>query len=1427
MNAGGFGGFGAPGAPGAGVPPPQFGAFGATQPVSSPPAFGGGFGGGAAAFGGGAAFGTPASTAPAPAFGFSAAPATAQTLFGASAQPGTSPGTGFGVGVAGFGAPAPPSSTSLRHDAPSFAFGAGGASSTPAPMFGAAAAAPTFGGGFSAPAPAPAFGGAAAAPAFGAASFSTAPTFGAASTGFGSGIKVVGGGSFGAPAASAPPTFGAAAAPPAAHLDAEKAAALANMPSFVGGGSGGFGVPAPAAGRGRDRGRPPSGDDADDAAAKARRAARFGATASAPAPTPIFAAAVATPLPPFTTPDDDADPTLRGAIVGTCDAMCPAAEVERRERIEDVAVFERPDPSVARTSPALAVKKFARNIEQDPANFRTRAALAAAQAHLRGIMDADASSAPLSLVHRFLWDRYRGVRQDLFVQGMADGFAATLCEEHVRFMVLAEHELCELTPRAGEAETFDSHLNLEQINKALITLGDMYDAAALAGAPLGGEAEFRGYHVLTLAGTHGRYRFSAAVLQDALAHLRPETLASAPVQRALGFARALAAGDWAGFFARLAAAPYLDACLAHMYVRHVRARALTALCAACGGQAVPAEDVARMLGADDGDDARGLFAAAGLEPGPPADNGAPTLVLPRGHAVDADALPKRRFASVSAKGARARSLDATGAGGGGGAPPGAPRAPVLEVVAPVVPAPPPAWAPPSQAASQAAAAAAAADAAAREAAARAAAGAEARAAAAAATAAAEARQEAQREAERAAADAAARAALEAERRAREQERARLDAARAAAAAEVARADAARAAAEAAERARAEAEAARRREASAAAAAAVAAAERAAAARAAKRAAALDALETRRRHRIARAVAARWRAAAAASAAARAAAESRAAALATTRVGPLVRPPPPPKRPQGALVVASTVPPRREAGPLPPAALPGALARLLGPGLAATAPPSTDLWFKLVLLAPPPATPAGRATRRALPAAGRGGALLFRAAAPLPAPGGRLLRAACRDAWEDARAGPAATAAAVAGATAWCAVVGGGAGPADAGPRLRALLAAHPPTAPPLPLLLLCGDDAPPGDVSAWAEAELRAGGGARAVSALLAAPLGADPGVAVAAGLKWLADGAPPNSDVVAAPLGSCARRRVAAAFAAAASDWRTGPLPLVDAARAALTTLADDVDAAAACDAAAWSWPPTDCASGGAVAGPPPGWADAGAQAAVRRALDAAAPPPFPAAALAGGDAAAAAAAVAAYASRASGEDVPASDNWQAVLQECVYARLATLDACGLTAVVSSRAAASADAPPPPPALPAPEPMALSPRPPSASWRGWAGAPPPGAAAAATRKRPRSAALAALAAAPARQRPGVAAAALGAVARALADARSAGAAFGAWLDRAAAAGLAPARADDPLGVRGMECGEGGGEMGVAAFAAEGAASAALTAALERVAGAG
>ena len=54
-------------------------------------------------------------------------------------------------------------------------------------------------------------------------------------------------------------------------------------------------------------------------------------------------------------------------------------------------------------------------VEQVSSNFRTMETLQRTQSHLLALMNR--RDVPLARIHHFLWDRCRGVRQDLFVQG--------------------------------------------------------------------------------------------------------------------------------------------------------------------------------------------------------------------------------------------------------------------------------------------------------------------------------------------------------------------------------------------------------------------------------------------------------------------------------------------------------------------------------------------------------------------------------------------------------------------------------------------------------------------------------------------------------------------------------------------------------------------------------------------------------------------------------------------------------------------------------------------------------------------------------------------------------------------------------------------------------------------------------------------------
>ena len=275
--------------------------------------------------------------------------------------------------------------------------------------------------------------------------------------------------------------------------------------------------------------------------------------------------------------DQDKPQSTHAAIVGTCEEMCPIAEIERRQNMSDIQLFERVDPNNASASSVeLAVKRFARTIDDpQPSDFRTRDALSRTMIHLSKLLDR--TDVRFGLIHKFLWDRYRSVRQDLYIQGIDDEFGIRIFEEIVRFHVLCEHELCGEDQSVTNMEGFNSHLNLEQMNKALISLSDMYDKAAANGKPAPNEAEFRAYHLLSMMSQHGKYKGDQQSFLSTLQGLRPNVLSSAHVQWVLRLRAAFFSGNFIRFFSLIVEAPYLSACLAHTYFGAIRSKGLKSL----------------------------------------------------------------------------------------------------------------------------------------------------------------------------------------------------------------------------------------------------------------------------------------------------------------------------------------------------------------------------------------------------------------------------------------------------------------------------------------------------------------------------------------------------------------------------------------------------------------------------------------------------------------------------------------------------------------------------------------------------------------------------------------------------------------------------------------------------------------------------------
>jgi hypothetical protein len=126
-------------------------------------------------------------------------------------------------------------------------------------------------------------------------------------------------------------------------------------------------------------------------------------------------------------------------------------------------------------------------------------------------------------------------------------------------------------------EGFNSHLNMEQMNKALISLNDMYEKASQHGQQNENESEFRAYHLLSLMSQHGKFKGDQQGFLSMLQSLRPEVRDSPMVQWVLSLRSAFVFGNFAKFFILVRQAPYLLACLSHIYFPQVRAMCLKTL----------------------------------------------------------------------------------------------------------------------------------------------------------------------------------------------------------------------------------------------------------------------------------------------------------------------------------------------------------------------------------------------------------------------------------------------------------------------------------------------------------------------------------------------------------------------------------------------------------------------------------------------------------------------------------------------------------------------------------------------------------------------------------------------------------------------------------------------------------------------------------
>ncbi|KAK3034703.1 hypothetical protein RJ639_032464 [Escallonia herrerae] len=361
-------------------------------------------------------------------------------------------------------------------------------------------------------------------------------------------------------------------------------------------------------------------------------------------------------------------------VTGTCPFMCPEGERAQRERLRDLAVFERLDGNPGKTSSALAVKKKQKvhevmfqlscelpakldsmlrfvtecgkslvlpitisSKQVQASDVRPLAVLEDTLKYLFNLLDS--TKHPFEVVHEFIFDRTRSIRQDLSMQNIIGDKAVHLYErmlldsvskcsivqpwwdsydgdgcsdgngknedweresgEHdsrrteVIFHVVSDHKLriCTGSPNISPMH----QLNMEQLTKSLISLYNLYEANPNSHSFYKNEAEFRSFYVLLHLSSQSQPTGESLSLW--LRDVPHSIIKSKEMCFARRVLRYFRAGNYKRFLCTIEAeASCLQYCILQPYISEVRAFAVS--CVNYGGYKIhpyPLPDLSKLL----------------------------------------------------------------------------------------------------------------------------------------------------------------------------------------------------------------------------------------------------------------------------------------------------------------------------------------------------------------------------------------------------------------------------------------------------------------------------------------------------------------------------------------------------------------------------------------------------------------------------------------------------------------------------------------------------------------------------------------------------------------------------------------------------------------------------------------------------------------
>ncbi|PKI68746.1 SAC3 family protein C [Punica granatum] len=266
------------------------------------------------------------------------------------------------------------------------------------------------------------------------------------------------------------------------------------------------------------------------------------------------------------------------SLVGTCPFMCPASEMAQRERLRDLAVFERLHGNPKKTSPDLAVKKFCRTIstkDVKSSDVRPLSVLENTLDYLLNLMDS--SGEPFEVVHDFIFDRTRSIRQDLSMQNIVDRKAISMFEKMVKFHVISHHKLQFSSEGTHHLEVSSSHhLNMEQLAKTLTSLYHLYELNRVPDSAFENEPEFRSLYVLLCLNYESPMKGESLALW--FRHVPASVIRSKEMIFARTVLRCFRFGNYKRFLDTVAAeASFLQFCILESHINEVRALAVSCI----------------------------------------------------------------------------------------------------------------------------------------------------------------------------------------------------------------------------------------------------------------------------------------------------------------------------------------------------------------------------------------------------------------------------------------------------------------------------------------------------------------------------------------------------------------------------------------------------------------------------------------------------------------------------------------------------------------------------------------------------------------------------------------------------------------------------------------------------------------------------------